>query len=213
MRDPVCGMDVNAPTKYLSYWGGKEYAFCSGGCKSKFDTNPAKYLGKDASLSAMTDEPNFTPLILILLGIVVLSATKYFLTGGSGMRDAMIDFMGMFFVVFGGFKLLDVKGFADAYATYDIVARKSRGYALAYPFTEMALGIAYLTRWNVHFMNWSTFVIMSVGSIGVIQAISKKQKIQCACLGTKIKLPMTKITLIEDILMAGMALVMLVFRL
>src|SRR5258708_19116258 len=48
--------------------------------------------------------------------------------------------------------------------------------------------------------NWITLIIMSIGSIGVAQAIAKKQKIQCACLGTRIHLPMTKITLIEDIL-------------
>ena len=213
MKDPVCGMNVDLPAKYSSCRDGKEYAFCSAGCKSKFDTNPAKYLGKGATLSSMADEPNFTPLVLILLGIAVLSAAKYFLTGGSGIRDAMIDFMGMFFVIFGGFKLLDVKGFADAYATYDLIARKSRIYALAYPFIEVALGVAFLGRWNVRPMNWVTLIIMSVGSVGVAKALAKKQKIQCACLGTKIKLPMTKVTLIEDVTMALMALVMLTFGL
>ena len=115
MKDLVCGMDVTASAKHSSSWEGKEYVFCSSGCKSKFDLEPAKYTGKnvDSIPMIMTEKPNFTPLILIIAGIVVLAAAKYFLTGGSGMRDAMIDFMGMFFVVFGGFKLLDVKGFAD----------------------------------------------------------------------------------------------------
>ena len=212
MKDLVCGMEVTTPAKHSSSWKEEEYVFCSARCKSKFDSDPVKYVRQNISPAAMADEPNFTPLVLIVLGIVALSIAKYFLTGGSGVRDAMLNFMGMFFVVFGGFKLLDVKGFAEAYATYDILARKSRMYSLAYPFIEVALGAAYLSRWNIRPMNWITFVIMSVGSVGVVKAISKKQKIQCACLGTKIKLPMTKITLIEDATMALMALVMLILK-
>ncbi len=212
MKDLVCGMDVALPAKYLSTWKNEQYAFCSLSCKSKFDANPSNYVAHPAS-APMSEKSDFTPLFVIFAGILVLTLMKYFFTGRPGLENAMYDFMGVFFVVFGGFKIIDVKGFADAYSTYDIVARESRVYALAYPFIETALGIAYLMRWNVGPMNWITLIIMSIGSVGVAKAIAKKQKIQCACLGTKIKLPMTKITLIEDVLMAVMALVMLVFRL
>lgn len=201
MKDLVCGMDVSLPAKLSFQWNGKEYAFCSAGCKSKFQAAPEKYIGKQ----------DFTPLVLIIAGILILTAVKYIFSDGSGIRDAMYDFMGMFFVVFGAFKMLDVRGFADAYATYDIVAKKSRAYALAYPFIEMALGLAYLVRWNERPINWVTLVIMTLGSIGVAKALAKKQSIQCACLGTKIKLPMTKVTLLEDVLMALMAVIMIFF--
>ncbi len=41
------------------------------------------------------------------------------------------------------------------------------------------------------------------------QALLQKRTIQCACLGTALKLPMTKVTLGEDLLMGLMALGML----
>jgi YHS domain-containing protein len=43
-KDPVCGMQVD-PTKAAgsSDFQGKTYAFCSAGCKRKFDSNPAQY--------------------------------------------------------------------------------------------------------------------------------------------------------------------------
>jgi YHS domain-containing protein len=208
MKDPVCGMDVSTPAKYSSTWQGRDYAFCSQGCKTKFDSRPAAFMGP-APAVPMMEKPDFTPLALIFGGILALTAGKYALSGGSGWVDAMYDFMGMFFTVFAGFKLLDVQGFADAYSTYDIVAKKSRAYALSYPFIELALGLAYLFRANVDALNWAAFVLMSVSSIGVIQAVKNKRKIQCACLGTRIKLPMTKITLLEDLLMAAMALTMI----
>jgi hypothetical protein len=50
---------------------------------------------------------------------------------------------------------------------------------------------------------------MLVSVVGVTQALLQKRRIQCACLGTVFNLPMTKVTFMEDALMAGMALVML----
>ena len=43
-KDPICGMEV-APVKakYTSSFGGKSYYFCSPGCKSTFEKNPAKF--------------------------------------------------------------------------------------------------------------------------------------------------------------------------
>ncbi|HEY5538857.1 MAG TPA: YHS domain-containing protein [Thermoplasmata archaeon] len=43
-RDPICGMMVDERTaKFTSSYGGKTVYFCSPGCKSTFDRNPAKY--------------------------------------------------------------------------------------------------------------------------------------------------------------------------
>ena len=41
VHDPVCHMDI-APTAIsgTSECGGKQYSFCSAGCKSDFDANP-----------------------------------------------------------------------------------------------------------------------------------------------------------------------------
>jgi YHS domain-containing protein len=43
-RDVVCGMQVD-PNKAAgkSEYNGKTYYFCSSGCKTKFDANPAQY--------------------------------------------------------------------------------------------------------------------------------------------------------------------------
>ena len=45
-RDPVCGMTVDPATaRHRSVHAGGEVYFCCGGCKAKFDAEPAKYLG------------------------------------------------------------------------------------------------------------------------------------------------------------------------
>jgi len=121
----------------------------------------------------------------------------------------MNNFMGGFFVVFSLFKMFNLSGFADGYSTYDLIAKHSRGYALSYPFIELTLGIAYFAGIALPAVNVITLILMIIGSIGVTQALLKKQAIQCVCLGTSLKLPMTIITLVEDATMGLMALLML----
>ena len=46
-KDPVCGMDVDPKTTSLtSSYQGKNYYFCSPGCKTAFDKEPQKYISK-----------------------------------------------------------------------------------------------------------------------------------------------------------------------
>src|SRR5487761_1319857 len=149
----------------------------------------------------------YRPLLLILaylVGTVVLV--------DAGIVDwmrAMRHFMGGFFLAFSFFKLLDLRGFVDAFQTYDVAARRSTAYAYAYPFIELALGIAYLTDFRPVFTNAATLAVMLLGLVGVAQALLQKRRIKCACLGAVFNLPMSKVAFIEDALMAGMAVAML----
>ncbi len=121
----------------------------------------------------------------------------------------MNHFMAGFFIVFSFFKLLDLKGFAESYSMYDIVAKKIKPYGFIYPFIELALGVAYLIAFNPTITNAATIVVMGISSVGVIQSVLNKQKIQCACLGAVFNLPMSTVTIIEDLLMVVMSAIML----
>ena len=112
--------------------------------------------------------------------------------------------------VFSFFKFLDLKGFAQGYSTYDVVARKFPAWGYIYPFVELLLGIALLTGIFPTGTNIAIIIVMAVGSIGVINSMLKKSIVQCACLGTIIRLPLGKVTLVEDLLMMIMSAGMLV---
>jgi|ERR1700733_52240 len=151
---------------------------------------------------------DFLPLIIIFVCIIALTLLKQWLFGWS-IEGAMLDFMGIFFLVFGTFKLLNLTDFANAYAEYDIVAKRSMLYGYIYPFIELALGLMYLTRFHVTVANWVTLALMIIGSIGVAYELSQNKQIVCACLGTVFKIPMTYVTLAEDVIMGLMAAYML----
>lgn len=153
----------------------------------------------------------FTPLIVIfiyLMGFVILSEIN---RREFSLMHSMNNFMGGFFLIFSFFKFLNISGFADAYSTYDVIAKKWRGYGFIYPFIELGLGISFLYHAFPKTTNVITLLVMSISSIGVIQSVLKKNKIQCACLGTVFNLPMTTITIIEDLLMVLMSAVMLIY--
>ena len=112
--------------------------------------------------------------------------------------------------MFSFFKLLDLKSFAGSHAMYDLLAMNVPGYGCLYPFLELGLGVAFLTGFNPLITNWATVIIMGFSSIGVIQSVASRKKIQCACLGAVFNLPVSTVTIIEDLLMVTMAGTMLV---
>ena len=208
MKDPICGMEVAEPPKIKAERTGIVYGFCSERCRAAFEA------GQGAK--PMVEIPNpakgYWVLAAVFAVILVFTFFRRNAAGDWSMTETMSDFMGAFFVLFGAFKLMDLNAFADAYATYDIIGAKIRAYSLSYPFLQILFGVSYLTRFQPPLTNTASLLIMSISSIGVAKALLSRKKIRCACLGTRIQLPMTTISLTEDILMALMAGVMLVIR-
>jgi copper chaperone CopZ len=156
----------------------------------------------------------YSPLLLILGYLLGASVVVQVDMGGLANVSAMETmryFMAGFFLVFSFFKLLDINAFADAYAGYDLLAKRWRGWGLIYPFVELALGAAYLAHFNPLLTHWVTIIVMGFSAIGVVKAVLSKTQIQCACLGTVFKLPMSTVTIVEDVGMVAMAGVMLIF--
>ena len=151
-------------------------------------------------------------LTIVFAAILIFTILRRFHAGNWFAAEVMSDFMGAFFVVFGMFKLLDLRSFADAYATYDFLAAKSRFYAMAYPLIQLGFGVAYLIRFEPVWTSGAALILMLISSAGVAKALFSGRKIRCACLGTKISLPMTTISFLEDALMFAMAASMLWVR-
>jgi hypothetical protein len=151
----------------------------------------------------------YYPLLLVVAYLIGTVAIVEFRGGEFLWHRAMNVFMGAFFLAFSFFKLLDLRGFASAFQSYDILARRSLAYAYAYPFIELLLGIAYATGVLPLATNLVTLAVMLLGLAGVTQSLLAKRQIKCACLGTVFNLPMSIVTFVEDAAMAGMAGVML----
>jgi len=147
------------------------------------------------------------PLLLIFLYIVVASILLHFRNWS--LTGFMLDFMGLFYIVFSFFKMLDLKGFPSSFKMYDPLAKRIPIYGWLYPFIETALGLMFLMRFQINIALIVTLIILGITTVGVIKTLLDKKSIQCACLGTALKLPMTEATFIENSIMIVMATIML----
>ncbi len=151
----------------------------------------------------------YKPILLIFFYISLVTIAIQFKNENFNLMEAMQHFMAGFFLVFSFFKLLNLKGFAESYQMYDVIAKQVPLWGYVYAIIELGLGIGYLINFNPLVTNSITFVVMSISIIGVLQSVLNKKKIQCACLGAVFNLPMSTVTIIEDALMIAMSGIMI----
>jgi hypothetical protein len=127
-------------------------------------------------------------------------------------RSLLTYFMAGFFLVFATFKLIDLKGFAAGYSTSDLLANRVFAYGYIYPFIELFFGLAMTVAYQTNIVLIAEVVVMLFSGLGVAIKLAKKEQFQCVCLGTFLKVPLTKVTLIEDFGMGLLALLLLLIR-
>lgn len=151
--------------------------------------------------------------LMIIIGLILLAtaavAVQDASSGTFSWQRTATHFMAGFFLVFAGFKLLDLKGFAEGYRTYDLLAQRLPAYGYLYPFLELLLGLSYLANTAPWWTNVATLILMTFSGIGVAIKVAKRERFQCVCLGTIMNVPLTTVTLVEDFGMAAMAALML----
>src|SRR5688572_12185344 len=94
VKDVICGMDVdpvNPPTH--STWQGKQYYFCSEGCKQTFDAAPENYASAGKATSAVAGIASApSPSAFVPLSSLETSASSpRLLATGSAQREPLTD--------------------------------------------------------------------------------------------------------------------------
>lgn len=218
--DPVCGMDVALDSPLRAEHEGITYRFCSEHCRDKFVAAPEKFVkpAGEHHHEASTGErgrkwTDYIPLLVIVALTLLAACAKQIAAFHGAAWDWMSwmhDFMGFFLVVFSMFKFFNLEGFADGFQMYDLLAKPFRTYAYVYPFIELALGLAFLAHWQPKVTYIATIIVTVFGSLGVINALRRHLDINCACMGTVLKVPLSTVAMVEDLGMAAMAAAMLV---
>lgn len=155
----------------------------------------------------------YQPLIVVISVILLTSFIISLSQGGLGFisfKPFISNFMIGFFLTFSAFKLMDLSGFAQGYSTYDLLAMRWFEYGYIYPFIELFFGLVMIIIGDSVPLLWAEVGVMIFSGLGVLIKLLKKEKFQCACLGTFLKVPLTKVTLVEDFGMAFLAFLLLI---
>jgi len=153
----------------------------------------------------------YWPLIALILVAMLAAFALRHSTDGDHLKW-MHYFMGFFLSQFALLKLFHPRGFTDGFQIYDILAKKSRIYAYIYPLIELALALGYLSFFMPMLVYLITIAVMVFGAIGVIKALKEGLDLRCACMGTALDVPLSTVTLTEDIGMSVLALIMLIMQ-
>lgn len=156
----------------------------------------------------VTSIKQYWPLISLIL-VSMLSAFAINWRFNGNMIAWMHYFMGTFLMVFSVLKIFHPAKFADGFTMYDILAKRTRIYAYVYPYIELILGMLYLSFISPMLTYILTILILTFGSIGVIKGLQRGLDISCPCMGSILNVPLSTVTLTEDIGMVVMALMLL----
>ena len=197
-------MDKNITTEVLQKALPEKYTLLEKLEKNVFASSNASSATIEAEKSKLQQ---LKPLLLIIFYIGIASILLHYKNWS--WSEFMLDFMGLFYIVFSFFKMLDLKGFPQSFKMYDPLAKRIPIYGWIYPFIETALGILFLMRFQIEIALIITLIILGITTVGVTKTLLDKKSIKCACLGTALKLPMTEATFIENAIMIIMAVLML----
>lgn len=155
----------------------------------------------------------YKPLITVFVFIIIFSLAFQMSQGFFEPHLFMNHIMAGFFIGLSFFKFLDMKAFAESFSSYDPVAQKWLYYGYIYPCIELMLGFLFVANSALPLANTLTVVILSLTTIGVYRRLQSKSQFQCACLGTSFNLPLSNVTIFENVFMIFMATYSLFFSL
>ena len=171
-----------------------------------------KYSVSDETTQEKTWFETYKPLLTVFVFVFLVSTAYQISLDQFSMNLFMNHIMAGFFIGLSFFKFLDLKSFAESFSNYDPIAQRFLGYGKIYPFLELGLGLLYISSLGLTYAHLITAVILSITTYGVIKRLKSKSPFQCACLGTGFSLPLSSVTVIENVLMITMAIYGLTYR-
>lgn len=156
---------------------------------------------------------NFYKPLIVMSSIVLVFALAHMAFYGWSVHAFMQYLMAGYFIFFGALKIVGWSGFVESYRQYDDVAKRSLLYARVYPLIEVGIGMTYYV--GVLWLPFDIFVglLMLQKAISTWRTVRKGAVVQCACLGSFFSIPVTRVTVFEDLLMSAMAFYMIVHTL
>ena len=153
----------------------------------------------------------YTP-VLILFAVAAATALSLSIGFLGGITWQTLGwFISVSMILLGMQKLRDVESFTTMFLNYDLLARRWVPYAYIYPWVETGAGVLMAGMLLTWLAAPAALVIATIGAVSVFKAVYvDKRDLKCACTGGGTNVPLGFVSLTENLMMMGMAIVMLV---
>jgi glutaredoxin len=157
------------------------------------------------------DATTYRPVIYLLaVAAATALAISVGLLGGIGWIT-LGHFISISMILLGMQKLRDIETFTSMFLNYDVLARRWVPYAYVYPWVETGAGVLMTGMLLTWLAAPAALVIATIGAWSVFKAVYlDKRELKCACVGGGSNVPLGFVSLTENLMMMGMAIVMLV---
>jgi len=164
--------------------------------------------------SKPSDSPTYQPIIALFSVAALLAIALTWLVAGSLLTANTLGwFIAISMVLLGLQKLQDIDKFATMFLNYDLLAQRWVRYGYVYPFVETGAGLLMLMGALTWLAAPAALFVASIGAVSVYRAVYiEKRQLTCACVGGDSRVPLGFVSLIENVMMIGMALWMLANR-
>ena len=171
--------------------------------------------GYQALRQKLTDyDPDATTYRPVIYLFAVAAATALALSIGflgAVTWQTLSWFISVSMILLGMQKLRDIESFTSMFLNYDVLARKWVPYAYIYPWVETGAGILMTGMLLTWLAAPAALIISTIGAWSVFKAVYlDKRELKCACVGGGSNVPLGFVSLTENLMMMGMAIVMLV---
>ena len=153
--------------------------------------------------------------VLILFAVAAATAVALSIGSLGGIGWQTLGWaVSVMMILLGMQKLRDIESFSTMFLNYDVLARRWVPYAYVYPFAETGAGILMTGMIATWLSAPVALFISTVGAWSVFKAVYlDKRELKCACVGGNSNVPLGFVSLTENLMMMGMAVVMLALML
>lgn len=155
---------------------------------------------------------SYRPVIALFVVAALMAMAVTWLTLDTVFVGRTIEwFIAISMILLGLQKLKDLDQFATMFLTYDLLAQRWVRYGYVYPFAETGAGLLMLAGAVTWLSAPVALIIATIGAVSVFKAVYlEKRDLKCACVGGDSNVPLGFVSLIENLMMMGMAIWMLI---
>jgi len=154
---------------------------------------------------------SYQPVIALFAVAALLAIALTWTTHATFLSTQTLPwFIAISMVLLGLQKLKDIERFATMFLNYDLLAQRWVPYGFVYPFAETGAGLLMIAG---AFKWLAAPVALTIGAIGAFSVFKAvyidKRELKCACVGGDSTVPLGFVSLLENLMMMGMAAWML----
>ena len=147
--------------------------------------------------------------LILCIFIIIYILSDYYtknIDHDENFDNKILNYMGFIFFIFGILKLYDIHKFSKIFNKYDIISQKINLYSYFYPFIEIIIGVLLIKNYQIENLIKLIILLMIISILSVLISLYKGKELRCGCLGSFFHIPLSYVTLSENIIMLIMGI-------